>query len=46
MKLKGRLLEEVTLAEKRKLANTLRRKGFSWEDIQEAFRELGGFTEE
>jgi len=46
MKLKGRLLKEVPLKEKRKLANTLRRKGFPWEDIQEAFRKLGGITEE
>ena len=46
MKLKGRLLAEVTLREKKKLADTLRRKGFQWEDIQEALRELGGFTEE
>lgn len=46
MKLKGRILEELTLNEKRKLVDTLRRKGFLWDDIQEAMRESGGFTDE
>lgn len=45
-KLKGRLLEELTLNEKRKLVDTLRRKGFLWEDIQEAMRKSGGLTDE
>jgi regulatory protein len=46
MKLKGRLLEELAPNEKRKLVDTLRRKGFLWEDIQEAIQETGGFTDE
>ena len=46
MKLKGRNLEEIFPNERRRLANYLRQRGFLWEDIQEAFREAGGFTEE
>ena len=45
-KLKGRRLEELTLSEKRRLTDTLHRKGFPWEDIQEAMRESGGLTDE
>jgi regulatory protein len=45
MKLKGRRLEQIFPNERRKLANYLRQRGFSWEDIQEAFQEAGGFTE-
>jgi SOS response regulatory protein OraA/RecX len=46
MKLKGRNPEEIFPGEKRKLAGFLRQRGFSWEDIREAFQETGGFTEE
>ena len=46
MKLKGRLLEELAPNEKRKLVDTLRRKGYLWEDIQEAMRESGGLPDE
>ena len=46
MKLKGRRVEEISPDERRRLANYLRQRGFLWEDIQEAFRETGGFAEE
>jgi len=46
MKLKGKLLEEMTLREKKKLVDTLRWKGFSWEEIQEALQASGGLKEE
>jgi len=46
MKLKGRSPEEIFPDERRKLAGYLRQRGFSWEDIREAFQETGGFTEE
>jgi regulatory protein len=46
MKLKGRNPEKIFPEERRKLAGYLRQRGFSWEDIGEAFRETGGFTEE
>jgi SOS response regulatory protein OraA/RecX len=46
MKLKGRNPEEIFPKERRKLAGFLRQRGFSWEDIREAFQETGGFTEE
>jgi regulatory protein len=46
MKLKGRNPEEIFPEERRKLAGFLRQRGFSWEDIREAFQETGGFTEE
>ena len=46
LKLKGRSPEEIHPEERRKLAGYLRQRGFSWEDIGEAFRETGGFTEE
>ena len=45
-KLKGRSLERLFPNERRKLANYLRQRGFPWEDIQEAFQEAGGRTEE
>jgi regulatory protein len=45
-KLKGRCPEELASNEKKKLADTLYRHGFPWEDIQEAMRESGGFTDE
>jgi regulatory protein len=46
IKLKGRLLEEMTIKEKKKLVDTLHWKGFSWEDIREAFQGSGGWKEE
>ena len=46
MKLKGRNPEGIFPEERRKLAGYLRQRGFSWEDIGEAFQETGGFTEE
>jgi regulatory protein len=46
IKLKGRSLERLFSNERRKLANYLRQRGFLWEDIQEAFQEAGGRTEE
>jgi regulatory protein len=46
MKLKGRNPEKIFPEERRKLAGYLRQRGFSWEDIGEAFQETGGFTEE
>ena len=46
LKLKGRSPEEIDPEERRKLVGYLRQRGFSWEDIREAFRETGGFTEE
>lgn len=46
MKLKGRNPEEIFPKERRKLAGFLRQRGFSWEDIREAFQETGGFTDE
>jgi regulatory protein len=45
-KLKGRSLKEIFPNERRKLASYLWQRGFLWEDIQEAFQEAGGFTEE
>lgn len=46
MKLKGRLLEQMTPREKRHLANAFRQRGFLWEDILQTLQESGGFTEE
>jgi regulatory protein len=46
VKLKGRSLERLFPNERRKLTHYLRQRGFSWEDIQEAFQEAGGLTEE
>ena len=46
MKLKGRNLGQIFPNERRRLANYLRQRGFLWEDIQQAFQEAGGFTEE
>ena len=46
IKLKGRNLERLFPHERRKLVNYLRQRGFLWEDIQEAFQEAGGHTEE
>lgn len=45
-KLKGRRLEELTLSEKKKLADALHRKGFLWEDVQATMDESGGFADE
>jgi regulatory protein len=45
-KLKGRSLTQIFPNERRKLARYLWQRGFLWEDIQEAFQEAGGFTEE
>ena len=46
IKLKGRLPGELATNEKRKLVDTLRRKGFLWDDIQEAMRASGGLPDE
>jgi regulatory protein len=46
IKLKGRSLKHLLPNERKKLANYLRQRGFSWEDIQEAFQGAGGLTEE
>jgi regulatory protein len=45
-KLKGRRLEELTLKEKKKLADALHRKGFLWEDVQATMDESGGSADE
>jgi len=44
-KLKGRILEEMSLPEKKKLFAFLLRRGFLREDVAEALEALGGFTE-
>ena len=46
IKLKGRGLEQISPPERRKLANSLRQRGFLWEDIREIFQDAGGFAEE
>jgi SOS response regulatory protein OraA/RecX len=45
-RLKGRGLEQISAQERRKLANSLRQRGFLWEDIREIFQEAGVFAEE
>jgi len=45
-KLKGQGLDRLLPQQKRRLVNYLRQRGFPWEDISEALREAGGFSEE
>ena len=44
-KLKGRLLQEMSLDEKKKLAAFLLRRGFLREDVAAVMKASGGFTE-
>ena len=45
-KLKNRTPAELSLAELKKLGRFFYQRGFSWEDMQEIFHRVGGFTEE
>jgi len=46
LRLKGRFFQEMSPKEKKRLVDTLRRRGFPWEDIQEVLQESGGISEE
>lgn len=46
LRLKGRFFREMSPKEKKRLVDTLRRRGFPWEDIQEVLQESGGISEE
>ncbi len=46
MKLKGQGLDQIEPRQKKRLANHLFQRGFLWEDVLEALREVGGSAEE
>jgi regulatory protein len=46
LKSKGQDLSSFSPREKRRLAGSLRQRGYGWEEIWEALREIGGSVEE
>ncbi len=46
LKSKGQDLHALSPREKRKLANSLRQRGYAWDEVWEALQEIGGSVEE